>query len=343
MKILIATAIYPTHDRPAIGTFVHTQVDSLRKAGVDVEVLVLNGRPRKLIYPKGIFGLRRRLRDSGIQLVHAHYSYVGMVARTQWKIPVVVTYHGSDILGEISASGCVNWHGRLSAYAGHLLSRYVDAAIVQTDEMANKIKGARYVYVIPCEVDLDLFRPQSRDTARAALNLKPDKKYLLFAANPDIPVKRFLLARAVADRLRQQDPLFELLVVYQEPQARLALYMNACDALILSSYQEGSPNVVKQAMACNLPVVATDVGDVRDLIGNTEGCYICKPQVGDFAGCLSRILRYRRRTEGRERVRNLDRSVVAEKLISVYEETLRRRTAVGNASYVVTETVMRRK
>jgi glycosyltransferase involved in cell wall biosynthesis len=343
MKILVITAIYPTSEKPAIGTFVHTQVESLRRAGLDVDVLFLSGQSRKLIYPKGIVQLRRRLAHSGTRLVHAHYSYVGMVARTQWSVPVVVTYHGSDILGAVNARGCVSWCGKVSTTAGRLLSRYVDAVIVQSAQMADTIRSAKNVYIIPCEIDFDLFRPQPKDEARAALSLHPDKKYLLFAANPNIPVKRFSLAHAVAERLRRNDPSIELLTVYQEPQARLPLYMNACDALILSSYQEGSPNVVKQAMACNLPVVATDVGDVRELISNTGGCYICRPDVNDFVECLGQILHSQRRTQGREHVRDLDRSVVAQRLIYVYEETLKRSTYSGRASYSAPGTVMRQE
>src|SRR5262245_24644160 len=101
MRVLIATAIYPTPANPAFGSFVRTQVESLRKAGVEIELLVLQGCHRKLIYPKGVFQLRQRLANHSIDLVHAHYSYVGIVARTQREVPVIVTYHGSDLLGGI--------------------------------------------------------------------------------------------------------------------------------------------------------------------------------------------------------------------------------------------------
>jgi hypothetical protein len=103
MKILIATAIYPTDANPGFGSFVRCQELFLRRAGIDVEVLVLKGRNRKLIYPKGVFQLRRHLK--GISLVHAHYAYVGAVARTQWKVPVVLTYHGDDALGTVTERG----------------------------------------------------------------------------------------------------------------------------------------------------------------------------------------------------------------------------------------------
>lgn len=181
------------------------------------------------------------------------------------------------------------------------------------------------VYIIPHEIDFEVFMPVERELARAELGLGQHKKYLLFAANPQIPVKRFPLAKAVAEDLAKQDPSIELRVVFKEPQSRLALYMNACDVLVFPSYQEGSPNVVKQAMACNLPIVATDVGDVREVIGNTEECFICKPEPGEFSERILEILRHCRRTRGREHVQHLAGPAVAQRIIQVYENVLRKR------------------
>ena len=159
------------------------------------------------------------------------------------------------------------------------------------------------------------------------MGLDPDKKYLLFAANPQIAVKRFPLAKAAADELKKGDPSIELLVAHKEQQDRLALFMNACDALVFPSYQEGSPNVVKQAMACNMPIVATDVGDIREVIGNTWGCHVCKPEVADFVRRLSEILSHRQRIQGREQVQHLTGPSIAKKIISVYEQVLSMRSA----------------
>jgi glycosyltransferase involved in cell wall biosynthesis len=323
MKVLIVTAIYPTADNPAFGSYVRTQAESLKAAGVDVETLVLKDRYRKLIYPKAILQLRQRLANSSVDLVHAHYGFVGMVARTQWKVPVVVTYHGSDILGWINSRGERERLGALIAGVGRLLARCVDAAIVQSDQMAAKLHGSN-VYVIPHEVDLEVFRPTERQQARAMLGLEPFKKYLLFAANPKVGVKRFPLAAATAQCLATRDPSLELLVVSKETQQRLALYMSACDALIFPSYQEGSPNIVKQAMACNLPIVSTDVGDVRQIIGSTKYCYVCNPTVPEFTARIGEVLVHRTRTTGREHVRHLNSSSVAQKVIEVYQDVLRK-------------------
>jgi teichuronic acid biosynthesis glycosyltransferase TuaC len=332
MKVLVVTAMYPTPENPSFGSFIRTQVESLRQSGVEVELLALAGRWRKLVYPKGVIRLRQRLTNHQVDLVHAHYSYTGMVARTQWELPVVVTYHGDDLLGTVDIHGRKTLFSKFVVAAGQVLGRLADAVIVQSKEMAKRLKREEDVYIIPHEVDFETFRPVDREYARAILGLEPYKKYLLFAANPAIPVKRFPLAKAVAQCLSQWDPAVELLVVYTETQDRLALYMSACDALVFPSFQEGSPNIVKQAMACNLPIVATDVGDVREVIGETKGCFICNPEVREFAEKLREILRQPARTRGRENIHHLDRSAVARRVIHVYENTLKKASRDDRAS-----------
>jgi hypothetical protein len=131
MRVLIVTAMYPTPENPAWGSFVRTQVESLRQAGVDVEVLVFDGRPRKLAYLKGLWRLHRRLAQDSFDLVHAHYGYVGMVARTQWAVPLVVTYHGDDLMGTVGPDGKLTGLSRLTMAASQSLGRIADAVIVQ--------------------------------------------------------------------------------------------------------------------------------------------------------------------------------------------------------------------
>jgi teichuronic acid biosynthesis glycosyltransferase TuaC len=325
VRVLVATAMYPTLERPAWGTFVRTQVESLQTAGVDVDVMALEGRHRKLLYPKGMYEIRRRLAAGSIDLVHAHYGYMGVVARTQFQVPVVVTYHGDDLLGTIGENGRLVPFSRVIALGSRFLAEHVDAVIVQNAEMARRLRR-NDAYVIPHEVDLEVFRPIDREQARAALGLEPGKKYLLFASPPEIAIKRFPLAEAAARLLSDSDPAVELLVVHKEPQSRLALYFNACDVLVFPSFQEGSPNIVKQAMACNLPIVSTDVGDVRDVIGETPGCKICAPDPAAFARGIGEILARRERTTGRDAVLRFDPSLVAARIVDVYEHVLERRT-----------------
>jgi glycosyltransferase involved in cell wall biosynthesis len=330
MKVLVITAMWPTPENPAFGSFVRSQVQHLRQAGVDVATLVLDGTPRKLIYPKGVLELRQLLATQQFDLIHAHYGLVGWVARMQWKAPLVVTYHGDDALGTIGPHGRTKTFSRVTAAFCRRLGPVVDAVIVQSPEMERRFANSR-VHVIPHEVDLEVFCPSDKLEARRLLALEPHKKYILFAANPDIAVKRFPLAKAAFECLRTRDSSVELLVVFREPQPRLALYMNACDALVFPSWQEGSPNIVKQAMACNLPIVATAAGDVKEVIEGVPGCYISSPDVPEFASRLGEILQSPARTHGRERVQRFAGPLVARRVIGVYESSLRRRANVFGA------------
>jgi teichuronic acid biosynthesis glycosyltransferase TuaC len=329
VKLLVMTAIYPRPDRPEFGSFVRTQVLALQNAGLDVEVLVLDGRNRKLIYPKGIAQLRRRLASDPPALVHAHYSYVGAVASMQRQVPVVLTFHGDDILGTPRADGRIRPASRAIALGGRLLGERLDAVIVQTEEMAVRFRRPD-VHVIPHEVDLGTFRPIDRQRARAELGLDAHGHYVLFAASPAIPVKNFPLTARAVEVARRSVPGLELLVVHSEPQSRLALYMNACEVLAFSSWQEGSPNIVKQAMACNMPIVATDVGDVRTMISGTDGCHVVPREVTAFAAALVAETLRVRRTNGRAAVAHLRPELVSERLLNVYDGVLRRRAGARN-------------
>jgi glycosyltransferase involved in cell wall biosynthesis len=178
------------------------------------------------------------------------------------------------------------------------------------------------VHVIPHEVDLDLFSPTDKVEARAALGLDADRPYFLFASSPSVAVKNFPLARSALDLVKRTRSDAELLVLEREPQPRLALFMSACDALVFPSFQEGSPNIIKQAMACNLPIVASDAGDVAAVITGTEGCFVEDREPAAFARAMLEILDRGKRTCGRDAVLTFAPAAVADRLIAVYDSVL---------------------
>jgi glycosyltransferase involved in cell wall biosynthesis len=153
-----------------------------------------------------------------------------------------------------------------------------------------------------------------------------DAKLVLFAAAMR-PEKRFDLVQEAFALVQRQLPDAQLVVVSNQPPELVPLYMNACDVLVLASRKEGSPQVVKEAMACNLPVVSTATGDVREVIGGIEGCHICTAEPQDIADKLVAALTFGRRTEGRKRVENLSMERVAERIIEAYGQVLARRAA----------------
>jgi glycosyltransferase involved in cell wall biosynthesis len=178
------------------------------------------------------------------------------------------------------------------------------------------------IHVIPNGVNFAQFRPLARVQARAALRWDPDRYYVLFSNNPQIPVKNFALAQAAIEHLRELGMNAELVVANGLPHDTVVQYMNASNALLLSSVAEGSPNVVKEAMACNVPVVSTNVGDVADVIGKTEGCSVCSHDAEALAEGLEKALRHSKRTTGREDIQHLDSAVVAQQVINVYKKAI---------------------
>jgi teichuronic acid biosynthesis glycosyltransferase TuaC len=251
-------------------------------------------------------------------VVHGHYGLWCLVARLQWTTPVVASFLGSDLLGNPTADGrCTRKHAfvvRVSQW----LSRRVDAVIVKSEQMRWLTPSDR-VFIIPNGVDFELFRPMSRADARAALGWQPDGYYVLFGNDPNIPRKGYPLAQAAMERLRARGVPAELVVASGLPQTTVVQCINASNALLLPSIHEGSPNIVKETMACNVPVVATDVGDVKQVIGRTQGCSVCPRDPEALAIALEEALRHQRPTTGRSDIAHLDRAVVAHQVIAVYE------------------------
>jgi len=301
--------MYPVPEEPALGIFVQEQVESLRDKGLDVDVFFVNGRRYRRNYLTGFLRYLPQPWLKRYDLIHAHYPLTGLIARAQIRAPLVVTYHGIEVV--------YGWQGTLCK----ALARVVDRVIVTSQRVRDGL-GMPAARVIPCGVNLDLFKPEPRDQARRALGLPPDKKLVLFCAGMR-PEKRFDIVQAAIARLTERDPNVQLVVATEQPHTIIPRYMNACDALVLASEYEGSPTVIKEAMACNLPIVSVDVGDVREIISQTEGCYICGRTPEDIAARLALALDPPRRTDGRQAIQHLSLDAIADRLIAEYKSIIR--------------------
>ncbi|MBN2415909.1 glycosyltransferase [bacterium] len=322
MKVLVVTPMYPGDGRPHAGSFVHSQMESIRKKGIDVEVIDINEKRGVLKYCRAWLKLFRRSFDPGIDLIHAHYGFAGIISLLQWKLPVVVSFCGGDVLGNPDDRGRRKPEYFLLLPASWLLSLLVPAAIVKSAEMKRKLPAGGHISIVPNGVDMDMFCPVPVLQARARLGLDPKKRYILFPANPAWPRKCHPAAEAAVALLEERYKA-ELLVVHSGPPDAVPLYMNACDAMVLTSFWEGSPNVIKEAMACNLPIVSVDVGDVAEIISGTAHCFITARTPGAIASRLRQILDAGGRTNGRERIRHLEIGTIADRVISIYRDTLR--------------------
>jgi teichuronic acid biosynthesis glycosyltransferase TuaC len=317
MKVLVVTNMYPSPGQPAFGTFVKDQVEALRRTGgVEIDVLFINGREHRLHYLWGVFRLWWMLLRHRYDAVHAHYAISGLVARLQCALPVVVTYHGGEVKEHVP-----HWLRFLARRGPRMFDRVIlvneqERAFIIGDDASDDCK----VVVIPCGVDLDRFRPIPLAEARASLGLPADRLLVLWAGEYWQWEKRFELVEASMRVLEQRCPEVELVLVSGKPHAVMPLYMSACDVLVLTSRSEGSPMVVKEAMACNLPIVSTDVGDVAEVIAGVEGCYLVEPDPESVADKLFDVLQRRQRTNGRDKIGHLGSEPVARRILAVYEE-----------------------
>jgi glycosyltransferase involved in cell wall biosynthesis len=322
-KILVVTNLWPTEADPGYGSFVKAQMESLRPLGVDYDVLFINGRESRWNYLRGIRHVRKQLREKPYDLIHAHFGLSGWVARWQFRVPLVVSFMGDDVLGRPSRSGRITLAGHLLRISGFILARLVSTVIVKSAQMAAKLRMPS-AQIIPNGVNLDLFRPMEQSEARKGLGLDPGKKFVLFPYNPGEARKRFDLIEAAVSLAREQVPNLELLMARGKPQEQIPLYMNAADVLVLASTFEGSPNALKEALATNLPVITVDVGDAVELIGSTEGCYVVRREAREMADKIVEVCRRGGRTNGRDRIRKLSIEAVAQQIVEVYAATLQR-------------------
>jgi len=321
VRVLVLTAMYPSAERPAAGTFVKQQVESLLAAGIDVEVQAFDGAGSLKNYVRAGLEVRRRLRHEHFDLVHAHYGLTGLPACMQTKAPVVITYHGSDLLGEVDSAGNYTFRGRLKVLLGQILGRRVKERIVVASVLQRRLWG-RSATVIPMGVDLEAFTPIPRAEARRRLDLPPDRRTVLFVANPANGVKRFDVAEAAVARLAEAGHLVDLLPVFKARHDEIPVYMSACDVLVLTSNHEASPCVVKEALACNLPIVSVDVGDVAERIDGVQGCYLCRRSPEDVAAKLAIALSFAGRTDGRQKVQEISLANTARSTIEVFSRAL---------------------
>lgn len=315
------TGQLPTPEKPGSMAFIARQIESLRHIGLEVDVLQITGL-KKFKYLQAIPRLRSLVK--GYDLIHAHFGYCGWVGRSQFQKPVVISFMGDDLLGTPSANGELSLLNRFMIHINCRFAKSVDAVIVKSEEMARVIDPID-AHVVPNGVDLENFYPMDLEQAKEALGWHKETFYVLFPGFPELPRKCYPLAKAAVARAAQKlSKPIELAVLWDVPPEKVPLYLNACHALLMTSLWEGSPNVVKEAMACNLPVVSVPVGDVPELLNNVSGCAVCPRDEEELADALVDILLSGERGGGRKALeeKGLDLESVALQIREIYEQVL---------------------
>lgn len=324
--VLVITNMWPDEERPVYGVFVQRQVESLRAAGVKCDVLYLRGYRSLLAYPVaalqlavGTFRWRGRYR-----LVHVHAGETSLAARFLLGPPMLVSYCGDDILGDPREDGSIPSGRRARSALVRAASVLFPRTITKSRQMHDRLPHPtrRRNTVIPNGVDTELFKVEPREAARLRIGWASDELVVLFAATrPDSPRKRRALAEAsVARSAELLGRSVRLCVAGSVPPSEMPTLMNACDCLLLTSSVEGSPNVIKEALMCNLPVVATAVGDVAELLEGVVPSAVCPADAEVLADALADVLRFGRRSNGRTVAARVDSRVAADRVLEIYCE-----------------------
>ena len=291
-----------------VSAFVNSQFESLKQQGVDMHLFPIIGKGWKA-YAQSIPQLRNLIKKERPDIVHAHYSICGVVAAMACvglRTKVVVS-----ILGSFP-------HKSFKLYWVRFFVKHVwDSTITKSQRTSNQL--AIDLPVIPNGVNLSQFYLIDKEEARRMLGLANNKRYVIFVSDPKRPEKNFALAQKSVELINDNN--VELVPVYNKPHDEIVKYMCAADALLLTSVSEGSPNVIKEAMACNCPIVSTDVGDVRWITKDVEGAYVADNDSSDsICKCINKALEFNKRTRGREDIlrKGLTSECIAKKIIDLY-------------------------
>jgi teichuronic acid biosynthesis glycosyltransferase TuaC len=287
--------------------FIYEQIEAVKKNHkIEYDTFFIKGRGVSG-YLKNLRAMNSKIKRYLPDMVHAHFGLSGLLACLQRKVPVIITFHGSD--GHVPQ---VRFFSKIASRLSRFnifVSTVIQKFIYENDRD----------FIIPCGIDLEIFQSIDMKIAREELSFMPDKKYILFSSGFDNQVKNSPLAFSAVEKIELKCELIEL---KNKSREEVNLLLNACDLLLLTSFSEGSPQIIKEAMACNCPIVATDVGDIKEVIGKTDGCFITSFEPEDVAEKIGIALKFDKRTYGREKIKNFNNKLVAEKVYSVYKKVV---------------------
>ena len=320
IKVLHVVGGYPSEKNPQEGIFIKNQIDSLINEGVVCDVFVLKGRGF-LKYIKGIYSLKKYLKYKYYDIIHAHYMYCGWTARLATKKPVIVSFMGTDVFGRSNKKGKdVLYSKIIHNVLSNLLCSKIQFAIVKSKKLTEILKTINYK-IIPNGIDLDKFK--IINISKVDLKLNNSKKYILFSGTKKRTEKRYFLALKSVKELEKRQKNVKLITVNGLKQEEFIKYLNVVDSLLLTSQHEGSPNIVKEALACNLPVVSVAVGDVSERLEGVDNCYIVESNPKDIAEKLYEVIKSNSRSNnGRESISNLRIENVAKEIKLIYSNIL---------------------
>ncbi|HET9676742.1 MAG TPA: glycosyltransferase [Solirubrobacterales bacterium] len=310
MRVLVVTNFTPDPDAPQRGRWVRDQVDETRRRGVDVDLFAFpRGRGEYLPAARRLRALLRRER---FDLVHAHYGLAGWVARLAGARPLLVTFHGTDVRHHLVGHLSRRLAWRIDLVAG------VSRALFEPEDGRPGLPPVPGSAVLPCGPDLSRFEPRPREEARRALGLDPEGSFLFFPANPARPEKRHDRAAELAAACGA-----ELLTGGSIEPEQMPLWINAANAVLVTSDYEGFGMAAVEALACDVPVLSTPVGIAPYALGGIDGCLSAEFSVATWEAVARRHLDAPNpRIAGAARAATLSAGAMAERVIEAYRAAL---------------------
>lgn len=294
--------------------FIIEQGEAIRQNGVEVDYFAVEGNGF-LSYFTARKALMKKIMEFQPDLIHAHYGLSGITAVLQSKVPVVTTFHNGETL---------SFSSNILSSLFSLRTKFMVYVAQHIYDLAYLKRKKNYV-ILPCGVDLHECVITDKEIARKELNFSPDKKYILFGGAFANLRKNYPLLKEGIDLLKRDD--IEVLEMKGLSRLQISKILSACDLFALPTKSEGSPQALKEAMACNCPIVATDVADIKHLLGDLEGHYICSFDPKNVAEKVEQALSFNGRTKGRERIieLGLTNDLVAKKLVDIYNDILNKK------------------
>lgn len=313
MKVIFISKV---HKDKQPGIVVANQIASIKKY-TNTEIIYYGIEGRGIWkYFRTVPNLYRFLKNNPHDVVHANYSFCGFTAAMALASPLVVSLMGSD----------TKTKGLLKLVTKFCIKVVWKKTIVKSSSMGEDLNSFNSVDVIPNGVDISLFECTDQEQARKKLNFDSSKKHIVFIGDPARYSKNGQLAKRSVDSLNRSDVQFH--IANGIPHSEIINYMHASDMILMTSRYEGSPNVIKEAMACNKPIVSTNVGDVEYLLDGLAGCFVTSHLELDITSAISKCLDFSaayKNTKGKEKLiaLGIDAKSTADKIVSVYEQTIK--------------------
>lgn len=290
-------------------TFVKEQGEALAKLGANIRYYAVKGKGIKG-YLSNLRSLKKAIKENEIDIVHAHYGLCGALAVLQRKVPVVITFHNGETL---TGKGII---------ISSLAARFSAYNIYVAQHIHDKLFGLPRQYsIIPCGIDLDLLPIVDKEDAIRRIGLPKGVPNILFGGSFSNDRKNYPLAKEAISLLPYEVNLIEMKGFNRE---QVNLLLCGCDLFLLPTKSEGSPQVVKEALACNCPIVATGVADIPQLIGGVTQSYATSFDANEIAERIDLILKDGNRSNGREKMiaMELDNPQVAARIFAIYKTIL---------------------